>query len=92
MGLYTKIIDLQKLGKAWDKVKANHPTAGADEVSVEEFESKKRENLMQLHLELVECRYVPQAVRMISIKKNGKDRNIGLISMRDKVVQQSIQL
>ena len=91
MGLFTKIIDLQKLGAAWEHVKANHPTEGADGVSVEAFEAGRKENLMQLHIELVEKRYQPEPIKIVSIQKNGKVRKIGLVSMRDKVVQQSIQ-
>ncbi|KIR01321.1 retron-type reverse transcriptase [Lachnospiraceae bacterium TWA4] len=92
MGIYTKIIDLQKLEKSWQKVRQNKPAAGADGITVDEFEARKREYLQQLHLDLKNGVYKPQVVKMISIVKNEKVREIGLFSMRDKVVHLSIQL
>lgn len=92
MGLYTKIIDLQNLNRAWEKVKANCSAPGIDGVRVEEFDRNKKENLYQLHLELKENRYQPQPVKLIKINQNGKERTIGLLSVRDKIVQQSINL
>lgn len=90
MGLYTKIIDLQKLGEAWRKVKANKPASGVDGISYEEYDSNIRENLKQLHIELAEHRYEPLPVKQVNIYKGEKKRTISLFSMRDKVVQQSI--
>jgi len=90
MSLYTKIIDLQKLGESWKRVKTNKPSAGVDEVTYEEYDLCRKENLKQLHIELLEHKYEPLPVRMVSIYKGEKKREIGLFSMRDKVVQQSI--
>lgn len=44
MGIYSKIIDLQKLGIAWEKVKKNKPSPGSDHISYEEFDSRKKRN------------------------------------------------
>ena len=90
MGLYTKMIDLQKLGEAWKKVRTNKPAAGVDEVTYEEYDANVRENLKQLHLELVEGRYESLPVKLVDIYKGEKKRTISLFSMRDKVIQQSI--
>ena len=90
MGIYSKIIDLQKLGFAWEKVKKNRPAAGVDQVTYEEFDERRREELKQLNLELVEYRYESLPVKQVAIYKGEKVRTIALFSMRDKVVQQSI--
>lgn len=90
MSLYNKIIDLQKLGQAWDKVRKNKPAAGVDQVTYDIFESRRKEELYQLYQELLEHRYESLPVRMQNIYKGEKVRKIALFSMRDKVVQQSL--
>ena len=35
MSIYSKIIDIQKLGQAWDRVKKNKPAPGVDNVTYE---------------------------------------------------------
>lgn len=90
MGLYTKIIDLQKLTAAWQKVRKNKPAAGADHITCEQFDANYREELKQLNLDLREHRYEPVPVKRIMLYKGEKAREIALYSMRDKVVQQSV--
>lgn len=90
MSLYTKIIDLQKLHVAWEHVRKNKPAAGVDRVTYDAFDANIREELQQLRTELTEHRYECQPVRMVTIYKEQKAREIALFCMRDKVVQQSI--
>lgn len=90
MSLYTKIIDLQKLTTAWQKVRKNKPAAGADHITCEQFEANQREELKQLNLDLKEHKYLPVPVKKIMLYKGEKAREIALYSMRDKVVQQSV--
>ena len=90
MGIYSKIIDIQKLNQAWDRVKRNKPACGVDNVTYEMFEERRREELRQLNLELAEHRYESLPVRVKNIYKGEKVRKIALFSMRDKVVQQSL--
>lgn len=90
MGIYSKIIDIQKLNQAWDRVKRNKPACGVDNVTYEMFEERRREELRQLNLDLAEHRYESLPVRVKNIYKGEKVRKIALFSMRDKVVQQSL--
>ncbi len=90
MGLFSKMVDIQKLNQAWEKVKLNRVSAGVDGITVEKFEEKRLDYIKQLHQELVESDYHPMPVKMITIEKNGKKRQIGIFCMRDKVVQQAI--
>ena len=90
MGLYSKIIDLQKLGQAWERVKRNKPAAGVDHVTYEMFDSTCKEELKQLNIELAEHRYKSLPVKLSNLYKGEKVRQIALFSMRDKVVHQSI--
>lgn len=45
MGIYNKVIDLQKLGQAWEKVRRNKPASGVDNITYEYFEAAKREGV-----------------------------------------------
>lgn len=90
MSYYTRIIDLQKLGQAWDHVRKNKPACGVDQVTCDAFEARRKEELQQLHLELTEHRYTSLPVRQVTLYKGEKARTIALFSMRDKVVQQSV--
>ena len=90
MGLYTKIIDLQKLKQAWEKVRLKKAAPGIDGVTVDMFAVDIPSALKQLNLELKEQRYEPMQVRIVVLQKNEKEREIGLFCLRDKIVQQSI--
>lgn len=90
MGLYSRIIDLQKLRQAWTKVRMKKTSPGIDGITVDLFEAELNVNLKQLNLELKEMRYEPSPVRMVTLAKDGKERQIGLFCLRDKIVQQSI--
>lgn len=90
MSLYSKIVDLQKLEAAWEKVKKNKPACGVDNVTCEYFEKNKKQELKQLCMELREHTYQVLPVRKVVIYKGNKAREIALYSMRDKVVQQSV--
>lgn len=90
MGIYSKIIDLQKLHQAWKKVHANHPVAGVDLVTVDIFEKNLTVNLKQLNIELKNHKYKPFPVRKTVLYQKEKAREISLFCVRDKIVQQSI--
>lgn len=90
MSLYTKIIDYQKLLKAWDRVRKNKPAAGVDGVTYEQFEEGKKGEIRQLQSELKDHEYHTLPVKCVKIYRGEKAREIALYSMRDKVVQQSL--
>lgn len=90
MGLYSKIIDLQKLSRAWEKVRSNNPSAGTDQISCAQFDANSQIELKQLNLELYNHEYRVRPVRFVSLEKEEKVREISLYTMRDKVVQTSI--
>lgn len=91
MSLYNKIIDLQKLSLAWNEARKNHPAAGVDNVTFEQFEAGKAEELRQLYQELREHRYHALPVKRVMLYKGEKAREIALYAMRDKVVQKSLE-
>ncbi len=90
MSFYSRIIDLQKLSLAWDRVRKNKPACGVDNVTWEMFEENKKTELKQLNISLTEHSYTVMPVKMVTLYKGDKLRQIALYCMRDKVVQQSI--
>ena len=72
MGLYSKIIDLQKLSQVWEKVRSNNPSAGTDQISCAQFDANSRIELKQLNLELYNHEYRVRPVRLVSQKKKKK--------------------
>jgi len=90
VSFYTKVIDLQKLKKAWEKVRSNKPSPGIDEVTWEAFDENLAAELKELNRQLKEQVYTCCPVKMLTLYKDSKERPIALFSMRDKVVQQSV--
>lgn len=90
MSIYNKVIDLQKLYQAWERVRKNKPAAGVDNVTYEQFDADKKEMLKQLNIDLREHIYKAMPVRRVVLYKGDKAREIALYTMRDKVVQQSL--
>lgn len=90
MGIYTKIIDLQKLQMAWKIVRSKHAAPGVDQITWQDFEADWKENLKQLQIELRSKSYQPEPVKLIQIDQGNKLREVSLFCMRDKVVQQSM--
>ena len=90
MSLFTKIIDIQKLREAWQRVKKNKPAAGADSVTYEMYDDNLKENIKELNGELLDGKYECLPVKVVTIFRGEKSRDIALYSMRDKVLQQSM--
>ena len=60
---------------AWEKVRANKGAAGVDEVSVETFEQKLKNNLYRIWNRMSSGSYLPPPVRRVMIPKaDGKQR------------------
>ena len=90
MSIYSKIIDQQKLMAAWKKVVGNKPACGVDHVTWDEFEKNSRMEIRRLNAELKNHIYTVQPVKLVTLVKDDKMREISLYTMRDKVIQTSI--
>lgn len=90
MSLYNKIIDLQKLNAAWGKARVNKPSAGVDGVTWDMYDSASADANKELCQELRNKTYECKPVKLVTIYKEDKERQIALYCMRDKVVQQSL--
>lgn len=92
--MYDKTYCTEVLAGAYRKVKANGGTSGIDGETCEQVEQRGlADYLAKLQREMKEQRYRPKPVRRVYIPKaNGKERPLGIPTVRDRVVQTAFLL
>lgn len=82
------------LQAAWRQVKRKNSAGGIDGISLVEFERDLYKQLQSLATELKSGKWKPQPYMQIEIPKKNKEemRKLGMLSVRDKVVQHAIKL
>ncbi|MDQ6596339.1 group II intron reverse transcriptase/maturase [Bacillus salipaludis] len=89
--VYGQILFDRKLTQSFEQVKANKGAGGIDGETIESYDAKLQENIMELLNKLRAKTYQAQPVRRVYIpKKNGKKRPLGIPTIGDRIVQQSI--
>jgi group II intron reverse transcriptase/maturase len=72
---------------AWLKVRENGGAAGADGVTIEQFEVRLVDNLYRLWNRMSSGSYFPGPVRAVEIPKKGGTRVLGIPNVVDRVAQ-----
>lgn len=80
-------IPKQLVWDAWLKVRSNGGAAGADGVSIEQFEGDLKNNLYKLWNRMSSGSYIPGPVRAVEIPKKGGTRVLGIPNVIDRVAQ-----
>jgi RNA-directed DNA polymerase len=90
--LMEKIASLSNLQNAYLVVKSNGGSSGVDKQSIKTFGAWFALGKISLQSELLKGDYQPQSVKRVLIPKpNGGERQLGIPTVRDRVVQQAIQ-
>lgn len=80
-------IPKQLVWEAWLKVRRNGGAAGADGVTIMQFEENVRNNLYKLWNRMSSGSYFPGSVRAVEIPKKGGTRVLGIPNVVDRVAQ-----
>jgi len=91
----TKSIPISRsmIWEAYKKVRANKGSAGADEVSMDEYDANRRKHLYKLWNRMASGSYFPPPVKEVEIpKKDGKVRKLGIPTISDRVAQMAIKM
>jgi len=92
--LYDRIFRPDILRQAWEEVRRNGGSAGQDGVSIEDVEKEGVEQfLRKIEQDLKAGTYRPKPVLRVYIPKaDGKQRPLGIPTVRDRVVQQACKM
>jgi group II intron reverse transcriptase/maturase len=89
--LLEKILDRDNMNRAFKRVKANKGAAGVDGMTIDEALPYLREHKKELLDRIYKGKYTPSPVRREEIPKpDGGTRKLGIPTVIDRVIQQSI--
>lgn len=90
--LFDQLCTLSSLYNAWKQIKQKGAAGGIDGISVLDFEDNLSKYLHELLNEIKNKTWNPEPYLRVEIKKNETERRkLGLLSIKDKVVQQAIK-
>lgn len=91
--LFMKIISTNNLHIAWKTISQKESNGGIDNVTLDTYRSNVNDNIEKLHKSLSDGNWIPQPYLNVRIpKKDNEERTIGLLSINDKIVQESIKI
>jgi group II intron reverse transcriptase/maturase len=86
-----EVVAHENLAKAMGRVRRNHGSPGIDAMTVDELPAYFAKNEHVLREQLLAGTYEPSAVRRVAIpKSDGGERELGIPTVVDRVVQQAI--
>lgn len=89
---FQSLTTFHALQNAWRIVRAKNSAGGIDGYTISAFEKKLTDNLNTLRHELLTGQWNPEPYLKVEIAKNETEkRKLGLLCIKDKIVQQSIK-
>lgn len=92
--IYDKVYREDVLLEAWKRVKANKGASGIDQVSIKDIEEYGAEKfLAEIKDKLINNSYKAPPVKRVFIEKSdGKQRPLGIPTVKDRVIQMAVKL
>ena len=92
--IYDKVYREDVLLEAWKRVKANKGASGVDQVSIKDIEEYGAEKfLAEIKDKLINNSYKAPPVKRVFIEKSdGKQRPLGIPTVKDRVIQMAVKL
>jgi group II intron reverse transcriptase/maturase len=92
--LFDKVYRMDFLTSAWNQVKANKGSAGIDNERIEDIIAIGKEVVLtEIQYRLKNKKYYPKKVKRVYIPKpDGRQRPLGIPTVRDRIVQASTKL
>ena len=89
--LMEQVADRANLNAAWRRVRANGGAPGSDGITIEAFPAHLAGHPETLRQQLLDGSYRPSALRRVTIPKpNGDERQRGIPTVQDRLVQQAL--
>jgi RNA-directed DNA polymerase len=89
--LMEEVCETENLKRAYQRVKANRGSAGADRMTVRQLRDYLIEHWPAIREQLLSGTYVPQPVKRVEIPKpDGGMRKLGIPTALDRLVQQAV--
>ncbi len=89
--LLERILAPENLRVAWKQVRRNKGAPGVDGISIEEYPQWLKPRWEKMRRALVEGYYQPRPVLRVTIPKpNGGERQLGIPTVHDRVIQQAV--
>ncbi|MDR3050434.1 MAG: hypothetical protein LBU67_01765 [Oscillospiraceae bacterium] len=81
---------IQALATAWQHVQAKASAPGLDGIDIMDFRLDANHQLRLLRDQMLDGSYTPGTVRIFTLKKGQKTREIGLLCVRDRIAQHAM--
>lgn len=89
---YNRLCASSALLNAWKVVKSKGSSGGIDGISIQEFDEHIGEHIQEIQQSLKNHTWVPEPYLRVYIpKKDNEKRKLGLLCIKDKIVQQAIK-
>lgn len=89
--LLVQVLARENMQRAWQRVKANNGSAGADGLSIIQTAELLKTKWPELREQLQTGLYRPQPVRRVTIPKpDGSERELGIPTVTDRLIQQAL--
>jgi len=87
---YKAIYDYNNLKNSWFRIKQKHSQGGIDKIDIDKFSKNQNHNIENIRVTLLKNIYTPEPTLMFKKRKTtGKFREIGLLTIQDKIIQQA---